>query len=74
MDMKNMIKGGSDLTKPKASVHWLISAVVAVIMLAIAVGIGLYLYTRGKKALKSTTAGVTSGLESQSSQQLQGFL
>ncbi len=69
----NGIKGGANLTHPKLSVGWMGSAAVAVTLLLVVIGLGSWMY--GK--VKSASTGVTSkmaGLESQASQQLEGFL
>lgn len=73
MGIMNSVKGGADLTKPKMSIGWIGSAVIAVTLLLMVIGVGSWVY--GK--VKSVSTGVTSkvsGLESQASQQLEGFL
>lgn len=64
MGIMNDVKGGADLTHPRASSGWIIGATVAVVMLLVAVGIATYLYRTGKKAIGGgvTLAGEQTGM------------
>ena len=57
MGIMNEAKRGADLTHPKVSVGYVISASIAVIVLLIVFAIGSYLYSR----VKSASSGVTTG-------------
>ncbi len=67
MAIMNAVKQGADLTHPKASVGWVVGAVVAVILLAAVAGIGIWAYGRlkavagGKSANGADTAGAGMG-------------
>lgn len=63
MGFINDAKKGADITRPRASISWLVGAVVAVVLLLIAFGIGSYLYVRGKTAVggAGNVAGKTVG-------------
>ncbi len=70
----NAVKSGESLVHPHPSLSWLAGAVVGVVVLLIAVGIGMFLYGKGKLAVTGTASKSFSGLESQASKQLEGFL
>jgi len=62
MDMKGLTKG-ADLTTPKASVGWVVSASVAVMVLMVAVGIGGWLFGKAKNATGGMTKSAGSIVE-----------
>lgn len=75
MTVMNAIKSGESLVHPKPSISWVAGAAVGVVVLLLAVGIGTWLYGKGKAAVAGTSVkSKLSGLESQATKQLQGFL
>ena len=54
------LKGGADLSKPKPTVNWMSGAVVGVLVLSIAVGIGGYLYQKAKNVVPTGTSSVSN--------------
>ena len=73
MGIMNEVKQGENLVHPKPSIAWVVSAVVAMAVL----GIAYWIYQKAKAKTSGITGSVskvTSGLEAQASQQLDGFL
>ena len=71
----NAVKSGESLVHPRPSVSWLVGAVVGVVVLLIAVGVGVWMYGKGKLAVTGSASKMTGvGLEAQASKQLDGFL
>jgi drug/metabolite transporter (DMT)-like permease len=71
MAMMNQIKQGENLLHPKPSAGWIVSAVVAMAVL----GVAYWLYNKAKSTVTgSKVSQMTSGLESQATKQLEGFL
>lgn len=70
----NAVKGGESLVHPKPSLSWVAGAVVGVVVLLIAVGVGIWMYGKGKLAVTGSASRITGGLEGQASKQLEGFL
>ena len=64
MGIMNTAKAGADLTHPKASVGYVISASIAVIVLLIVFAIGGYLYSKVKGASTGVTSGVSGAVGS----------
>ncbi len=59
MGVMNAVKEGADLTHPKASVSWVVGAVVAVVILAFVAAIGMMVYKKGKAMIEQKTGTIT---------------
>ena len=73
MSIINNAKEGVDLTHPKATVNYVVVAVIGIAV----IGLALWIYGKAKGAASGVTgkvSNVTSGIESQASKQLEGFL
>lgn len=73
MPIMNEIKQGVDLTHPKPTVGYILAAIVAFVVL----GVAYWLYMKAKNMASGagkTASTMTSGLESQATKQLEGFL
>lgn len=64
MGIMNEAKRGADLTHPKISVGYVISASIAVIVLLIVFAIGGYLYSKAKDVTTGVTSGATGAVGS----------
>lgn len=63
MTIMNEVKDGADLTHPKMSAGWLVGAAVSIAILLVAVGIGSYMYRKGKTLVGGSVATVTAGAQ-----------
>jgi hypothetical protein len=52
-----MPKGELDITKLKLTPSWFFTAIIMVVVVSAAIGIGLWLYGKGKTMLPTSTAG-----------------
>lgn len=71
MGIMNEVKQGVDLTHPKPTMGYVMAAIVAMAVL----GVAFWLYTKAKSTVTGgKTMSTVSGLESQATKQLDGFL
>lgn len=71
MGIMNDVKSGADLTHPKPTISYVFSAVIAIAV----IGIALWIYGKIKSTVKSSkVSSMATGLEAQSTKQLEGFL
>ena len=64
MGIMNKVTGGTDLTKPKASVGYIVGAVLPIVVLLIAFAIAGYVYSKVKGASAGVPRGATGAVGS----------
>lgn len=69
MGIINQVKEGADLTHPKPTIGYIVGAAVAVVVIMVVI----WIVKKGKSVIAPTVTNIT-GLETQASQQLTGFL
>lgn len=70
MGIMTAVKEGADLTHPKPTIGYVIGGIIAVVVI---MGI-LWIVAKGKSVLTPAASTAVTGLESQASNQLTGFL
>ena len=65
MAIMNTVTKGADLTRPSLSIGWMLPAMFAVTALALVLGVGMWMFEKGKSIATGTKAN-SGDLESQS--------